>query len=196
MGSFFHEIFHEKQRDNCPAITRFSTSYLTLQSINKQKQPLQAMFYSRKWHNGPFVQHNEGIRAHSTILYDVKFWSHVAFCIKSVIPLVSVLREVDSEERPAMGFIYKLMDVAKEKIAFNYGKVEIKYKPIWRRMGPQLHQPLHAGGYYLNPKLCYEETFSNDDEVRKGFKDCMTRMLSFEDRMTADIQLDLYDEAK
>ncbi|CAL8115611.1 unnamed protein product [Prunus armeniaca] len=183
-----------------PAITRFATSYLTLQSIYKQKQLLQAMFSSREWHNGPFVQHNEGIRAHSTILYDVNFWSRVAFCIKSVIPLVSVLREVDSEERPAMGFIYELMDVAKEKIAFNCGKVERKYKPIWRkideRWGPQLHQPLHAAGYYLNPQLRYEETFSNADEVRKGLEDCMTRMLSFEDRMTTDIQLDLYDEAK
>ncbi|CAL8990422.1 unnamed protein product [Prunus brigantina] len=55
------------------AITRFATSYLTLQSIYKQKQPLQAMFSSREWHNGPFFQHNEGIRAHSTILYDVNF---------------------------------------------------------------------------------------------------------------------------
>ncbi|VVA41105.1 PREDICTED: LOW QUALITY PROTEIN, partial [Prunus dulcis] len=183
-----------------PAITRFATSYLTLQSIYKQKQPLQAMFSSGEWHNGPFVQQHEGIRAHSTILYDVNFWSHVAFCIKSVIPLVSVLREVDSEERPAMGFIYELMDVAKEKIAFNCGKVERKYKPIWRRIderwGPQLHQPLHAAGYYLNPQLRYEETFSNADEVRKGLEDCMTRMLSFEDRMASDIQLDLYDEAK
>ncbi|XP_008221800.1 PREDICTED: uncharacterized protein LOC103321750 [Prunus mume] len=182
------------------AITRFATSYLTLRSIYKQKQPLQAIFSSREWHNRPFVQHNEGIRAHSTILYDVNFWSRVAFCIKSVIPLVSVLREVNSEERPAMRFIYELMDVAKEKIAFNCGKVERKYKPIWRkideRWGPQLHQPLHAAGYYLNPQLRYEETFSNADEVRKGLEDCMTRMLSFEDRMTADIQLDLYDEAK
>ena len=92
------------------------------------------MFSSGEWHNGPFVQQHEGIRAHSTIIYDVNFWSHVAFCIKSVIPLVSVLREVDSEERPAMGFIYELMDVAKEKIAFNCGKVERKYKPIWRRI--------------------------------------------------------------
>ncbi|XP_021803759.1 uncharacterized protein LOC110748023 [Prunus avium] len=168
-----------------PAITRFVTSYLTLQSIYKQKQPLQAMFSSREWHNGPFVQHNESIRARSTILYDVNFWSHVAFCIKSVTLLVSVLREVDSEERPAMGFIYELMDVAKEKIAFNCGKVERRYKPIWRRIderwGPQLHQPLHAAGYYLNPQLRYEETFSNAEEVRKGLEDCMSRMLSFED---------------
>ncbi|CAL8162039.1 unnamed protein product [Prunus armeniaca] len=114
--------------------------------------------------------------------------------------LVSVLREVDSEERPAMGFIYELMDVAKEKTAFNCGKVERKYKPIWRRIderwGLQLHQPLHAVGYYLNPQLRYEETFSNGNEVRKGLEDCMTRMLSFEDCMAADIQLDLYDEAK
>ncbi|CAL9006544.1 unnamed protein product, partial [Prunus brigantina] len=36
----------------------------------------------------------------------------------------------------------------------------------------------------------------NSPAVRKGLEDCMTRMLSFEDRMAADIQLDLYDEAK
>ena len=92
-----------------------------------------------------------------TVLFDPNFWLHVAFCIKTTVPLVSVLREVDSEERPAMGYIYELMDSANEKIAFNCGGVERKYGPIWRkfdaRWTPQLHRPLHAAGYYLNPQL-------------------------------------------
>ena len=33
-----------------------------------------------------------------------------------------------------MGYIYELMDSAKEKIAFNCGGVERKYGPIWRKI--------------------------------------------------------------
>ena len=61
------------------------------------------------------------MKARSTVLFDPNFWPHVAFCIKTTVPLVSVLREVESEERLAMGYIYELMDSAKEKIAFNCG---------------------------------------------------------------------------
>ncbi|RVX19940.1 hypothetical protein CK203_004465 [Vitis vinifera] len=90
----------------------------------------------------------------------------------TTIPLVSVLREADSEERPAMGYIYELMDSAKEKIAFNCGVMERKYGPIWRkiyaRWTPQLHWSLHAAGYYLNPQLRNEDNFSNVDEMRFG----------------------------
>ena len=50
-----------------------------------------------------------------------------------------------------MGYIYELMDSAKEKIAFNCGGVERKYDPIWKKIDtrwtPQLHRPLHAAGY-------------------------------------------------
>ncbi|RVW82349.1 hypothetical protein CK203_045084 [Vitis vinifera] len=125
---------------------------------------------------------------------------------KTTVPLVSVLREVDSEERPAMGYIYELMDSVKEKIAFNCGGMERKYGPIWRKYGPiwrkidarwtpQLHRPLHAAGYYLNPQLRYGDKFSNVDEVRKGLFECMDRMLDYQERLKADIQLDSYDQA-
>lgn len=134
--------------------------------------------------------------ARKIVLHDANFWSHAAFCIKVVIPLVSVLREVDSEERPAMGYIYELMDAVKEKIAFNCGNVERKYKPIWnkidKRWGPQRHHPLHAAGYYLNPQLHYEETFTNSKEVREGLCACMDMMLSGDERVQADCQLDNY----
>ena len=124
---------------------------------------------------------------------------HVAFCIKTTVPLVSVLREVDSEERLAMGYIYELMDSAKEKISFNCGGVERKYGPIWRkidvRWNPQLHRPLHATGYYLNPQLQYRDKFSNVDEVRKELFECIDRMLNYQEHLKADIQLDSSDQA-
>ena len=42
-------------------------------------------------------------------------------CLKGAYPLIKVLRLVDSDEKPAMGYIYEAMDNAKEKIqgAFN-----------------------------------------------------------------------------
>ncbi|KAI8568658.1 hypothetical protein RHMOL_Rhmol02G0217700 [Rhododendron molle] len=111
----------------------------------------------------------EGIKVRAIVLFDPKFWSNVAFCIKTTMPLVVVLREVDSEERPAMGYIYELMDSAKEKIAFNCANNAKKYTPIWNKIDarwtPQLHRPLHAAGYYLNPQLRYRDNFSNVDEI-------------------------------
>ncbi|XP_050373310.1 uncharacterized protein LOC126790965 [Argentina anserina] len=140
-----------------PAVTRFATSFLTLQSLYKQKGALISMFQSNDWLECESTKHKEANDVKKWILRDGSFWNHVAYCIKSVMLLVCVLREVDSEVRPAMGFIYELMDAAKDKIATNLGNVEAKYLPIWRRIDnrwtPQLHQPLHAAGYYLNPKF-------------------------------------------
>ena len=129
------------------------------------------------------------------MLFDPNFWPHVAFCIKTTIPLVSVLREVDSGERPTMGYIYELMDLAKKKIAINCGGMERKYSPIWRKIDArwtsQLHRHLHAAGYYLNPQLRYGDKygdkFSNADEVRKGLFECMDKMLDYQERLKVDI---------
>ena len=132
-------------------------------------------------------------------MFALNFRPHVAFYINTTIPLVSVLREVDSKERPAMGYIYELIDASKEKIAFNCGGIERKYGPIWRKIDarwtPQLHWPLYAACYYLNPQLRYEDKFSNVDEVRKGLFECMDRMLDYQECLQVDSQLDSYDQA-
>ena len=97
-----------------------------------------------------------------------------------------------------MGYIYELMDSAKEKIAFNCRGMEMKYDPIWRKIDakwtPQLHRLLHVAGYYLNPQLRYEDEFSNVDEVRKGLFECMDKMLDYQERLKTDIKLDSYDQ--
>ncbi|KAL6565444.1 hypothetical protein OROHE_004499 [Orobanche hederae] len=72
--------------------------------------------------------------------------------------------------------------------------------PIWRnidaQLTPHLHHPVHAAGFYLNPQLRYEDRFSNCDEVRDGIHTCMDKMLSPNDRLKADLQLDIYDKTE
>jgi hypothetical protein len=73
-------------------------------------------------------------------------------------PLVKVLRLVDGDQTP-MGELYEAMDKAKESVKNYYKGESIKYEPIWqiidRRWNNQLHQPIHAAGYFLNPRFRY-----------------------------------------
>ncbi|CAA0840485.1 hAT dimerisation domain-containing protein / transposase-related [Striga hermonthica] len=84
------------------AVTRFATAFLTLQSMYKQKRPLEIMFASEEWVSSPQDKKGEGKLIKRIVINDPDFLPHVAFCVKSTVPLVSVLREVDSEKRPAM----------------------------------------------------------------------------------------------
>ena len=51
-------------------------------------------------------------------------------------------------DKPAMGYIYEAMDLAKEAIKRRYGNEEAKYMPLWDIIDAQwdrkLHSPLHA----------------------------------------------------
>ena len=85
----------------------------------------------------------ESLKTQSILLLYPNFWLCVAFCIKTTVPLVSVLREVDLKERPAMGYIYELMDSKKNNIAFNCGGIERKYGPIWRKIDARWTLQLH-----------------------------------------------------
>ena len=91
------------------------------------------MFSSKKWCSSTWVEKVNGVKAQS-IVFDPNFWPHIAFCIKTIIPLVSVLREVDAKERPTMGYIYEFMNSAKEKIVFNCRCIKRKYESIWRKI--------------------------------------------------------------
>ena len=66
-----------------------------------------------------------------------------------------------------MGYIYEAMDLAKEAIKKRYGDEEAKYMPLWdiidARWDRQLHSPLHATGYFLNPQYFYDKDRFNED---------------------------------
>ena len=65
-------------------------------------------------------------------------------------------------DKPAMGYIYEAMDLAKEAIKRRYGDEEAKYMPIWEIIDAhrdrKLHPPLHSAGYFLNPQYFYDKS--------------------------------------
>ncbi|XP_020203984.2 uncharacterized protein LOC109789440 [Cajanus cajan] len=165
-----------------PGITRFATAYLTLSCLNDNKASLMCMFSSNEWKSSKFSSTPEGRKVEGMAL-DSRLWKNIIICLKAVVPLMTVLRLVDSDEKPAMGFIYDGMDCAKEKIKINFGNVKKSYEPVWNiideRWDKQLHRPLHAAAYYLNPHFHYDPNFRDDDvEVKQGLYNCMTRLVS------------------
>jgi len=72
------------------------------------------MFTSKEWQSSQFVKTRDRRFVESLIL-DKGFWKNILNCLRGVMPLIKVLRMVDSDEKPAMGFIYEEMDLAKEK---------------------------------------------------------------------------------
>ncbi|XP_065621278.1 uncharacterized protein LOC136064046 [Quercus suber] len=137
-----------------PAKTRFATSFLTLSSIHKQKENVRKMFTSKDWTRSKWAKELTKKRVAQTVLMPT-FWNTVVYSLKVSSPIVRVLRLVDGEKRPAMGYIYEAMDRAKEAIEKSFNGREERYKEIFeiidRRWDCQLHRPLHAAGYFFNP---------------------------------------------
>lgn len=161
------------------AKTRFATAFLTLNRFHKQKKNLKKMFTSDQWSKSKFAKEPGGKQV-ATIMGMPSFWNNVIYAIKIAAPLVEVLRLVDGEKKPPMGFIYEAMDRAKEKIAGALNATE-KYVEIFEiideRWNCQLHRPLHAAGYYLNPMFYFDNPhIEQDEEVKNGLYACIAKL--------------------
>jgi hypothetical protein len=136
------------------AITRFATNFLTLQSMIDQKANLRKMFSCDEWNASQWSKKAEGKEIVEKV-FEKSFWKRAEEIVLFSAPLVKVLRMVDGD-KPAMGFVYEAMDQAKEAIKEAYQGKRQKYLPLWRiideKWNKQLHRPLHAAGYYLNPR--------------------------------------------
>ncbi|TYK20918.1 hypothetical protein E5676_scaffold284G00600 [Cucumis melo var. makuwa] len=154
---------------------------------------LRKMFTSDEWKDSKWSKEQQGRRVVQTILL-ASFWTTIVFALKVSGPLVRV-RLVDGEKKPPMGYIYEAMDRAKETIAKSFNNNEEKYKDIFtiidRRWELQLHRPLHAAGYYLNPSFYYSNpSIQEDDEIVNGLYSCITKMvasLDIQDKILAEL---------
>ncbi|XP_016168558.1 uncharacterized protein LOC107611111 [Arachis ipaensis] len=113
-----------------PGATRFATAYLTLTCLHDNKGPLMTMFTSADWKTTKVASTPEGIRVQNMAL-DSRLWKNIVICLKAAAPLITVLCLVDSDEKPAMGFIFEGMRNAKETIKTNFDCVKKSYEPIW-----------------------------------------------------------------
>ncbi|XP_003518019.1 uncharacterized protein LOC114419758 [Glycine soja] len=175
-------------------VTRFATTFLTLQRLHKQKVNLRRMFTSYEWLKSKASKEPKGKQATEVVLMP-SFWNDVVYALKAMGPLVSVLRLVDNEKKPAMGFIYEAMDRAKETIQRAFSNNEGEYNDILaiidKRWDCQLHHPLHAAGYYLNSKFFYTNpNIDSDNEVVDGLYKCIDK-LSEDDDLVVEVHKQL-----
>ncbi|XP_027182149.1 uncharacterized protein LOC113780554 [Coffea eugenioides] len=164
-----------------PRVTRFATSYLTMRRLSELKGNLFTFFSSDTWKTSMYVRRKKGKKIESIIFDNQEFWPNVELCLKIASPLIKVLRMVDSDEKPAMGFLYKAIDQAKEEIKQNVNNVRKRYKSAFaiidKRWEDQLSHPLHVAGYYLNPQFQYSPDFRSDANIKRGLYDCIAKMV-------------------
>ncbi|KAL5756992.1 hypothetical protein ACOSQ2_021738 [Xanthoceras sorbifolium] len=102
-----------KKRDIVrPGVTRFASSFLTLQSMMEKKSQLKAMFCSELWDQCKWSNTTKGQKTYATVM-STSFWNGVTTCLKVFAPLVKVLRLVDGDKKPAMNQTPNLQVVAK-----------------------------------------------------------------------------------
>ncbi|KAL6513274.1 hypothetical protein OROGR_020760 [Orobanche gracilis] len=183
-----------------PATTRFATAFLTPSRFQKQKKNLRSMFTSDIWTKSKFAKEIGGKQVINIIMMP-SFWNSVVYAVKVAGPLIKVLRLVDGEKKPPMGYIYEAIDRAKEEIGAAFGNNENRYIEIFNiidnRWDCQLHRPLHAVGYYLNPAYYYKNgEVEKDAEVKEGLFSCIKR-LSRDEKEEVEIhnELVLYTKA-
>ncbi|XP_058209973.1 uncharacterized protein LOC131323277 isoform X1 [Rhododendron vialii] len=159
-----------------PVITRFATNFITLESLVRYKIGLKDMFNSTEWKATRYAR-MQGAKEVKDILESKDFWAKAADILKIQEPLVKVLRLVDGDRKPTMGFIYEAMDRAKMAIQNNCRYYTEYWRIIDRRWAIQLHTDLHAAGYFLNPIYQYGGNLSNHREVMDGVRKVIMRLL-------------------
>ncbi|XP_039036468.1 uncharacterized protein LOC120173343 [Hibiscus syriacus] len=176
-------------------ITRFATSFITLAQFHEQRNNLRKMVASQEWIESKSSKETSGKKLASYVL-QVFFWRNVVYALKLSGPLVKVLRMVDGENKPPMGYIYEAMDRAKEAISKSFGMNDEHYKEAFefidRRWDCQLHRPLHADGYFLNPGLYYDNLKTSNEEVMTGLIDCIGRLtsnLQMQDKILDELEI-------
>ena len=122
----------------------------------------------------------------------MSFWNGVTLCLKVFAPLVKVLRLVDGDRKPSMGFLYGELKQAKEEIKEAYKNVEANYRPILeiidKKAEGRLDGPLHLAAYLLNPYYFFKDpSIQNDDLVMDAVFTCVEKF--FPDDFTMQHQV-------
>ncbi|CAD6340557.1 unnamed protein product [Miscanthus lutarioriparius] len=112
-----------------PGVTRFASNFLTLSSMQEKKDQLRKMVVHSRWDSLKDVKSKKGKEATATIL-SPSFWKDVKITLTVFEPLVKVLRLVDGDVRPSIGFLYGQLLKAKRQIKEAFENVEARFKDI------------------------------------------------------------------
>ena len=107
---------------------------------------------SNEWDNTKWSRSKKGKEAFDIVVPN-DFWNLIELCLRVFTLLVKVLRLVDGEEKPSMGFVYRELLKAKDDIK-KILKKECDYMPIFNiidaKSKDRLESPLHTTVYFLD----------------------------------------------
>ncbi|XP_050386685.1 uncharacterized protein LOC126803001 [Argentina anserina] len=161
-------------------VTKSVSSFLSLQTILKQRSRLKLMFNSPEFcTSSSYANKTQSISCIS-IIEDNDFWRAAEESVAISEPFLKVLREV-SGGKPAVGSIYELMTRAKESIRTYYimdeNKCKIFLDIVDRKWRDQLHSPLHAAAAFLNPSIQYNPEIKFLTSIKEDFFKVLEKLL-------------------
>lgn len=103
-------------------------------------------------------------------------------CLKVFGPLVKVLRLVDGDKKPTMGYLHGELLQAKKDIRAGLNNIERNIQPLMniidQRIEGRLDSPLHMTGYLLNPYYLYkDQTIPLHNNVLTSFFKCVNAFI-------------------
>ncbi|XP_031253821.1 uncharacterized protein LOC116111812 [Pistacia vera] len=111
-----------------PGATRFATTFIALSSLHQHKHVLQSTVTDRTFVECRYAKTNKG-KAFISIVLDNQFWDDIGIVSKVVSPLMRMLRIVDSDERPSIGYVYDGMYGTRMGIKKLFKNKKNLYKP-------------------------------------------------------------------
>ena len=107
---------------------RFATTFVSFGSIHVQKHDLQALVTSKFFVDNRLARKLKAKEAVSIILEN-SFWDDINVLVKISSPLIRLLQIVDSDQRPAIGYVYEGMHRAQLGIKKIFRMEKHLYKP-------------------------------------------------------------------
>ncbi|XP_071741094.1 uncharacterized protein [Rutidosis leptorrhynchoides] len=151
-----------------PGVTRFASAFLTLQSLLDKKEQLRHMFTSENWDKLALSKMKKGKDIRAFVLEN-QTWTGVIKCLKVFSPLVKLLRMVDADWKPSMGFIHAELKKAQQEIKNALNNDMTAYGPIMdiisTKMNGRLDTCLHLAAYVLNPFYFYNDINVQHDVI-------------------------------
>ena len=103
----------------CLGPTRFATTFIAVRSLEEHKHDLQALVTSKFYVESRYAK-DKKVKAVVKIILDNQFWNDCHVIVHIMSPLIRLLRIVDSDEKPAMSYVYdgmyRTIDGIKKKI--------------------------------------------------------------------------------
>ncbi|XP_065619291.1 uncharacterized protein LOC136063198 [Quercus suber] len=93
-----------------PGPTRFATTFIALGSLKEHKHDLQALVTSKFYVESRYAKDKKA-KAVVKIILDNQFWNDCHVIMHIMSPLFRLLRIVDSDEKPTMGYVYDGIDI-------------------------------------------------------------------------------------